>query len=178
MKFIKIFIILFLIFGCSNQKITDKRISVFEKRLGGEETKALNLLVSDFEKNLIKIYPNLTVEKGYRQYLTEMISDLTTDWEKFKFQSDKTNSEFHKSGLWNEIYTKGSVGGLQVNGVGKYMQALYYVKDSDSLTKKYWRKRQAAGLMRNELVVNGILSSSPDFNDYFHRRIVVLEFSF
>jgi len=32
--------------------------------------------------------------------------------------------------------------------------------------------------MQNELFVNGILSSNPDFNDYFHKRIVVMEFSF
>ena len=109
----------------------------FEKVLGERQTKALNLLVSDFEKNLSKIYPNLTIKQGYNEYLTDLISDSTTDWEKFKFQSDKTNAEFHKSGLWNEIYTKDSVSGLQVNGIGKYMQALYSVKDSDSLIKKY-----------------------------------------
>ena len=120
----------------------------------------------------------MTTEKGYQQYLTDLISDSTTDSEKFRFQSDKTNTEFHKSGLWNEIYTKDSVSELQINGTGKYMQALYTVKDSDSLIKKYWEKREAAGMIRNELVINGILSLSPDFNDYFHKRIVVLEFSF
>ncbi len=64
-----------------------------------------------------------------------------------------------------------------MNNVGKYMQALYLVKDSDSLIKKYWEKREAVGLMQNEIVVSGILSLNPDFNNYFHKRIVVLEFS-
>lgn len=58
------------------------------------------------------------------------------------------------------------------------MQALYTVRESDSLIKKYWEKREAAGMMQNELVINGILSLNPDFNNYFHKRIVVLEFSF
>jgi len=187
MKLFKIFIILFLIFGCSNQNPTDERISVFEEKLGVKETNALNLLVSDFEKKLIKIYPDLTIEKGYRQYLTDIVSDSTTDWNKFKFQSDKTNSEFHKSGLWNEIYTSSktydritndSVDALRYNSVGKYMRALYQIKDSDSLVKVYSEIRQAAGMMPNELFVSGILSSNPDFTDYFHKRIVVLEFSF
>ena len=129
-------LILVLTFSCA-QKQSDNRIAEFEKVLGERQTKALNLLVSDFEKNLSKIYPNLTIKQGYNEYLTDLISDSTTDWEKFKFQSDKTNAEFHKSGLWNEIYTKDSVSGLQVNGIGKYMQALYSVKDSDSLIKKY-----------------------------------------
>ena len=170
-------LVLILTFSCS-QKQSDNRIAEFEKVLGERQTKALNLLVFDFEKNLSKIYLNLTIEQGYNEYLTDLISDSTTDWEKFKFQSGKTNAEFHKSGLWNEIYTKDSVSGLQVNGIGKYMQALYSVKDSDSLIKRYWKKREAAGMMQNELVIPGILSLNPDFDNYFHKRIVVVEFSF
>ena len=170
-------LVLILTFSCS-QIQSDNRIAEFEKVLGERQTKALNLLVFDFEKNLSKIYPNLTIEQGYNEYLTDLISDSTTDWEKFKFQSGKTNAEFHKSGLWNEIYTKDSVSGLQVNGIGKYMQALYSVKDSDSLIKRYWKKREAAGMMQNELVIPGILSLNPDFDNYFHKRIVVVEFSF
>jgi hypothetical protein len=172
-------LIIFLIFmvGCS-QKQTDNRIAEFEKILGDEQTKSVNLLVSDFEVNLDKIYPDLPTEKAYRKYLDEMISDSTTNWDKFKFQAEQTNSVFHKSGLWDEIYTKDSVYGLQINAVGKYMQALYAVKNSDSLINKYWDKREVAGMMPKELIVRGILSSDPDFNDYFHKRIVVLEFSY
>ncbi len=177
MKILQIFIIILLTFNCS-KKQTDNRIAKFEKILGNEQTKSMNLLVSDFEENLAKIYSNLPTEKAYRKYLNEMISDSTTNWSKFKFQSDRTNTEFHKSGLWDEIYTKDSVYGLQINAVGKYMQALYAVKNSDSLINKYWDKREAAGMMPNELIVRGILSSDPDFNDYFHKRIVVLEFSY
>lgn len=178
MKFIKIFLILILSFSCSNQNVTDKRITDFEEKLGTKESKALNLLVFDFEKNLEKIYPDLTIGKRYQQYLTDIISDSTTDWNKFKFQSDNTNLEFHKSGLWNEVYKKEAVRGLEINGVGKYIQALFVVKDSDSLVKVYLEKRQAAGMMSNELFVPGILSSKPNFRDYFHKRIVVLQFSF
>lgn len=177
MKFFKVIIILLLTFSCSQTK-TDKRISEFEMILGNEQTKSVNSLVSDFEKNLGKIYSDLPTEKAYRKYLDEMISDSTTNWDKFKFQSAQTNSEFHKSGLWDEIYTKDSIYGLQINQVGKYMQALYSVKNSDSLINRYWDKRQAAGMMKKEFVVRGILSSNPDFNDYFHKRIIVLEFSY
>ncbi|GFZ87542.1 hypothetical protein GCM10011531_18770 [Aquaticitalea lipolytica] len=177
-------LVLVLTFSCTQ---TDNRITEFEKVLGERQTNALNLLVSDFEINLTKIYPNLTTEKGYRQYLNDMISDTISYYENYSFMSRKTITEYIESGLWNEVYetnyyfdinSKDSIETISVNNIGKYMQALYVVKDSDNLINKYWEKREAAGMMQNELVVNGILSSNPDFNDYFHKRIVVLEFSF
>ncbi len=186
MKKFHLILVLILTFSCS-QKQTDYRITEFEKILGERQTKALNLIVSDFEKNLHKIYPDLSIKKGYRQYLMDMISDTISNYEKYKFMSRKTITEYNESGLWSEVYethssydskSKDSIEIIDVNNFGKYMQALYVVKDSDSLIKSYWRKREAAGMMQNELVVDGILSLNPDFNDYFHKRIVVLEFSF
>ena len=64
--------------GCS-QKQTDNRIAEFEKMLGNEPTKSVNSLVSDFEENLDKIYPDLSTEKAYRKYLKEMISGQDID---------------------------------------------------------------------------------------------------
>jgi hypothetical protein len=186
MRVFHLILILILTFSCSNTE-RDNRIKEFEKILGKNESKALNLLVSDFEKNLIKIYPNLSTEKAYKKYLSDLLSESTSEYDKFKFQSDKTTSEFHQSGLWNEIYEfsyaydvqmKDSIKVLNINNTGKFMQALYEVKDSDSLIKNYWKKREAAGMMQNEIVIPGILSLNPDFNDYFHKRIVVIEFSF
>ena len=176
MRKIYLILVLILTFSCS-QKQSDKRITEFEKVLGERQTKALNLLVSDFEKNLTKVYPNLTIEKGYRQYLIDIKSDTITDWGKFEFQSKKTFMEFYKSGLHDEIYDKDTTS-LKENNFGKYMEALYLIKDSDSLINKYWRKREAAGIMHNRTFVDGFLYSSPDFNDYIHKRIAVLEFSF
>lgn len=172
-------------FSCA-QKQTDKRIAEFEKVLGERQTKALNLLVSDFENNLAKIYPDLPTEKGYRQFLKDMILDTTPDYENYKFMSKETITEYIESELWNEVYettysydvhSKDSIETIRANNFGKYMQAIYLVKDSDSLIKRYWESRDAVGMMQNELLVNGILSSNPDFNNYFHKRIVVLEFS-
>ena len=167
--------ILILTFSCSQ---TDNRITKFEKIMGEKQTKALNSLVSDFEKNLDKLYPDLSTDKAYRKYLTDIISDSTTDWEKFKFQSNQTNSEFHQSRLWDDIYIKDSVTGLRLNTIGNYMRALYEIKDSDHLIKRYWDIRENAGMLSNELFVRGTLSLEPDFNDYFHKRIVVIEYSF
>ncbi|GGK35684.1 hypothetical protein GCM10007962_32580 [Yeosuana aromativorans] len=173
----KIYLIFILILTF-NYSQTDSRIKEFEKILGERQTKALNLLVSDFEKNLDTLYPDLSTDKAYKKYLTDIIADSTTDWEKFKFQSDKTNSEFHQSGLWDDIYIKDSVTGLRPNAIGNYMRALYKIKDSDTLIKRYWDMRESAGMLSNELFVSGTLSLEPDFNNYFHKRIVVVEYSF
>lgn len=171
-----IFILISIVtLSCSQNK---ENIVEFEKVLGAKETKALDLLVSDFEKNLKKIYPKLSTEKGYTQYLKDLISKPPTHPEKFNFKSDKTNLKFHKSGLWDDIYSKASDSGLTVNTTGKYIQALFSIKKPDPLIKVYREKRKAVGMMQNELFVNGILNSNPNFNNYFHKRIVVLEFSF
>ncbi|PWI28898.1 hypothetical protein DI383_14330 [Flavobacteriaceae bacterium LYZ1037] len=169
-------LVLILIFSCS-QKQTDSRITAFENIFGKRQTNAFDSLVSDFEKNLTKIYPNLTIEKGYRQYLIDIKSDTITDWKKFDFQSKRTHAEYYNSGLRNEIYDNDTTS-LKENNFGNYMAALYKIKDSDSLIKKYWSKREAMGIMQNTIIVDGLLSSKPDFNDYFHKRIVVAEFSF
>ncbi len=169
MRKFHLIIFLILIFSCS-QKQTNNQIKQFEKVLGKRQTNALNLLVSDFEKNLTKIYPNLTIEKGYRQYLIDIKSDTITNWKKFEFQSKKTHSEYYKSGLHDEIYDKDTTS-LKDNNFGKYMTALYEIKDSDSLIKEYWNKRKALGIMQNTTIVNGVLSLKPDFRNYFHKRI-------
>ncbi|OBX17561.1 hypothetical protein BAA08_16080 [Bizionia sp. APA-3] len=163
-------------FSCSKNH-TDSRITEFEKIFGERQINAFDSLVSDFEKNLTKIYPNLSIEKGYHQYLIDIKSDTITDWKKFDFQSKRTHTEYYNSGLRNEIYDKDTTS-LKENNFGNYMTALYEIKDSDSLIKKYWNKREAMGIMQNTIIVDGLLSSKPDFNNYFHKRIVVAEFSF
>ena len=166
---------LIVIFGCTQ---TNTRIIEFEKVLGVEQVDALDKLVADFENNLKKHYPDVTIEKGYKQYLNDLISGATTNRDKFIFQTEETNKIFHESGFWDAVYVKDIEDNIQINRSGMYIQALYAISSSDSLTKVYREKRKAAGLMQNELFVNGILNANPDFNDYIHKRIVVVEFSF
>ena len=150
----------------------------FKNTLGQRETIALDKLVSDFEKNLEKNYPNLTIENRYKKYLNDIISVSSGNTEKFKFQSNETNSEFHRSGLWKETYERDSIYGLEINLTGKYMKAIYSIKDSDAFISRYYKKREATGMLPIDLFIKGVLNSKSDFNDYFHKRIVVIEFSF
>ncbi|WP_139171000.1 hypothetical protein [Lutibacter oricola] len=171
-----IFILTIIFFSCQND--LDKNKQVFQNILGEKKTNAINSLVTDFEKNLKKNYPELKIEKAYEKYLTEIISDSTTDFEKFKFQSPKTETKLNKSGLWNELYLKDENGLLMINKTGQYLRALDYVGETDKFVKEYYENREAAGMIRQELIVRGILKSNPNFNDYFHKRIVVIEFTF
>ena len=63
----------------------------------------------------------------------------------------------------------------QFNHIGKYIQALYAIKDTDTLTKKYFHLKQNGGILPLKFFIRGTLSLIPDFNDYFHKRIVLLE---
>ena len=171
----KLIIILFLTFSCTS-KHTDNRIKEFENILGERKTKALNLLVSDFDKNLNRVYPNLETSQAYLQFLMDVKNHKITDWNKYKFQSKETNLEFKKSGLRGEIYRE-EYTELETNHAGKYSIELGKLKDSDSLINGYYEVREAAGLLTAELLASEILNSNPDFNNYFHKRIVVLEFS-
>ena len=58
------------------------------------------------------------------------------------------------------------------------MRALYEIKDHDTLIMDYFKRREIGGLMPDEIFVKGILHSKPDFNNYFHKRIVVIEFTY
>ena len=174
-----------LILSCSSPK-NQEQIDVFEAKLGKENVEVLDLLVDDFEKNLNKQYPKLKLKDAYKKYLLDIKKYKTEDSSKFQFQTKITQTKFHESGLWNEIYkydfqnstNSDSTKYLVLNNLGKYMVSLDKVKNSDPLIKKFYIIREAAGIIQNEVFANGILSMNPDFDNYFHKRIVVIEFSF
>ncbi len=114
-------------------------------------------MVSDFENNLKKNYPKLSIAKACEQYLIEIISNSTTEFETFKYQTQNIKPELTKSGLWNEIYLKDDNNGLLINETGQYTRGLNYVAKSDKLIKNIMKKRQAAGMMSNEYIITLIL---------------------
>ncbi|WP_281847192.1 hypothetical protein [Olleya namhaensis] len=101
MKFIKIIIILLLIFNCSDKK-TEHKPNEFDEILGTENTNTLNLLVSEFENGFLKTqYPNLGIENAYKKFLTE------TSEGKIKHSqaiTEKSKNIFNKSQLRLEIF--------------------------------------------------------------------------
>lgn len=66
----------------------------------------------------------------------------------------------------------------RVNTIGKYMRALYTIKEKDSVVEKYFQVRDGWGVYANQRFANGVLYNKPNFKDYIHKRIVVLEFSY
>ncbi len=169
--------ILFILMISCSQKKTDNRIMEFESVFNERQINAINLLVKDFDNNLNNVYPNLKTEQAYEQFLIEIKNGNIDNWEKYRFQSKLTNSEFIESGLKDEIYSK-EYKELEINYAGKYMKALKVIKNSDSLISGYYDVREIAGFVSPVLFASGILISDPDFSDYIHKRIVVLEFSY
>ncbi|MGB7787119.1 MAG: hypothetical protein WBL27_13540 [Salinimicrobium sp.] len=153
-------------------------INEFERRLGKEKVESLNLLVSDFEEKLQKLYPKLSIEEAYKQCLTEIKND-SFDWSNFNFQTDSTHQKYLESGLRNDLYSHDPESGMQINRLGDYMKALYHIKsNADKLTNEYYEDREMAGVLQNKLFAAIILQNDPDFKNYFHKRFVVVEFSY
>ncbi|MEP0265869.1 hypothetical protein [Dokdonia sp.] len=124
------------------------------------------------------------------------------------YQSEKSLENFRASSLYKELYTKEplhqKIEGIPdlyippppstslnkeiaipepdsiyvANPIGKYMRALYAIKDRDSLVKNFFRVKEASGIMASNRFAKGILYYNPDFDNYIHKRIVVLENSF
>lgn len=168
-KLVFLFCLVFII--CCENKNTDS-IKEFETTLGKKNIEVLNLLVNKFELFLSKEYPSLEIEDAYYQFLLDIKNNK--EFESDYFLSEEDRQVYIKSGFKNEIYDSEN----NVNQTGRYMLALSLVKDSDSLIKKYFKNRQAVGTIHNILFANSILSNDPNFNNYFHKRIVVLEYSF
>ena len=179
MKNTALFIIGFLTFSTIATAQSDQNdICRFEEILGETKTNALNLLVADFENYLKEEYRNMTVENAYQEFLKDM-KDGSFDWDSFYFQTEETKKEFVKSGLKRDLYKTDPDSGLTVNRLGNYMKALYQIKDnSDQLIKEYYEAREAVGLVQNELFASIVLANDPDFTNYFHKRFVVVEFSY
>ena len=92
---------MFFITSCSDKK-SENETSEFDRVLGEENVKTLDLLVSDFESDFLKRqYPDLNTEDAYRQFLNELSDQKTADW---KGISQKSRDQFESSDLRLEMY--------------------------------------------------------------------------
>lgn len=63
----------------------------------------------------------------------------------------------------------------EFNSVGKYIQALYQIKDRDTFFKNFYKRKNSYGFIRPESLARVILHDSVDLNEYLVKRIIVLE---
>ncbi|TCK67225.1 hypothetical protein DFQ05_0998 [Winogradskyella wandonensis] len=97
-KILKLFTFLLLISSCSNKE----QIAEFENVLGKENSGTLTSMVSEFENDFLKTkYPNISTEKAYSEYLTELESNIAGNWER---PSKKNIDKFNKSELKKVVY--------------------------------------------------------------------------
>lgn len=192
-----------VLLSCTQKRIAPDVI-LFQKELGEENIAMIDLLVEEFEDHLDKHYPDLKISEAYSQLLKDVSDqDRSNDSLLLAFQSKKSHKKLIASSLYNELYVKepfhNRIEGLpeiisppdnniveinepdsvyRINTVGKYMRGLYAIKERDSLIKKYFKIREAFGTLAHYRSAAGILYSNPDFDNYIHKRIVVLEYSY
>ena len=64
------------------------------------------------------------------------------------------------------------------NSTGKYLQALYQIKDRDTFFKNFYEQKEAIGHINPETLANVMLQENVDLNDYLIKRIIVLELAY
>lgn len=196
-------IVFYTISSCTQQSI-DPDVILFQKELGEENVAAIDDLVAEFEAHLNKHYPDLKTSEAYTQFLKDVSDkDTSNDALLIAYQSEENRKKFRKSSLYKDLYirepyhqeTEGLIqlnplppsehdtinepdSIFRVNPIGKYMHALYAIKDKDSVVETYFKVREGVGIIMTSQFAKGILYHKPDFDNYIHKRIVVLENSF
>ena len=66
----------------------------------------------------------------------------------------------------------------EFKSTGKYIQALYQIKNRDTFFRNFYERKNAIGFIRPETLSNVMLLDSVDLNDYLVRRIIVLEIAY
>lgn len=64
------------------------------------------------------------------------------------------------------------------NSTGKYLKALYQIKDRDTFFKNFYQRKEAVGLIRPEALAKVMLHENIDLTDYLVKRIIVLEMAY
>lgn len=223
MKIVKALVLLIFIINCSGNKTTE-----FDKILGTENSKTLNLLVSEFENDFLKRqYPNLDTKSAYLKFVTEISEGKT---EHFVEYPEKSRDLFNKSTFRLEIYCvvdstwieknpwndktllvkgrtkclnpdgsfengsmempfneneipkdsiqKRYINFVETNFNGKYLKALNSISDKSDFLSTFADARSNFGIIATDIVAKQMLSYEIDMNDYYIRRIIVIELSY
>ena len=133
MKIIKFFILLLFFTNCSEKK-SENNQTEFHKILGEENCNTLNYLISDFENDFLKRnYPNLNIEKAYRQFLTDLKDEKIDFW--WNQISKKSKDTFINSKLRLEVYKFPDsvwVDGNYIHSSYTYINSDKYIKNGSA----------------------------------------------
>ena len=133
-----------LIFSCSNKK----QIAEFELILGEENSETLTSMVVEFENGFLKSkYPKLSIEKAYSEYLTELESNITGNWER---PTKKDIDKFNQSELKKVVY------GLPDS---------IWVEESENKNRTEYRIRRKYLTSNGEYKIGTLESSIPKVSD-------------
>ncbi|WP_333695871.1 hypothetical protein [Flavobacterium sp.] len=126
-----------------------------------KEGKVLIKLNCDKEyPKLIKRYKSFNQsDKVEYDYITENHCTGFIDFEKF---SD------------DEIISKGLVH-YESNALGKYNRAIFDLQNRGAVFKNFQRIKESKGFLNASSLASGLIYDKADLNDYFIRRIILLE---
>lgn len=166
--------VLFLIIGLTSLTCSNKiknEIKTFEKSFGKTNSSKLNAAVDNFEKKLLMLYPDQDINDAYFYFLQEIKEN------KLQVELDSTIQEkLQKADFIKEFYLMDKNIKQGINYNGKFFIGLKSIEHKDTLIKNYLRILKSAGILSTNNFVDGILSGNPDFNNYFHKRIVISYF--
>ncbi|NQU88295.1 MAG: hypothetical protein HQ541_21315 [Mariniphaga sp.] len=193
-------IVLFILFAftlsCTNNKI-------FEKSLGKQESKALDVWVEEFEEFLSMNYSGQTPGDNYRNFLSGVSSGEFQNYSPHlsSHEKEKLKRLINESGLWDQIWCIDTIGDDPEEGFriirqlesmkiiddtllvrkkfkqfGSYLNAIKSEERIDSLFVSYIFSKEVSGLINPIIMAKTLLNNDADFEDYLIKRIITVEF--
>ena len=154
----------------------DERISEFQDKLGLEKAQVLNEMVDHFERSLQVRYSKLELKDAYLQLL-EDLEHQASDNTEMLFQWPKALLfKYENSGLQDDFYQQKS-NSKTLNEEGVFFKAMRSQSYYDELIAEYFWVLEQTGKITPSQFASGMLRFDFDPNNFFHKRILVFQFS-
>lgn len=154
----------------------DERISEFQEKLGLEKAQVLNDMVDHFENRLQVLYPKLELKDAYLQLLEDLEHQALDNTEmQFQWPEALLLKDIN-SGLQDDFYMQ-KFNSKTLNQEGVFFKAMRSQSYYDELIAEYFWVLEQTGRITPSQFASGMLRFDFDPNNFFHKRILVFQFS-
>jgi hypothetical protein len=165
-------------------KKTENRKSISENARKKFKASDLRLEMYEFPDS-VWILKNSTFDKIESDSLLFLDSSIPYVKSRYKYTNPDGTTEYNYSrsygGNIEEIDYDSIINremkSPSFNGIGKYIQALYQIKERDTFFKNFYKQKEY-GFIRAETLAKVMLEENVDLNDYLVKRIIVLEIAY